>query len=67
MPTPKPLPPALLNYLEPVKPFIDKEPIEKKTIIDRCAGRVEMHVLNFLKMFSFHKIQKLETGELIIV
>jgi hypothetical protein len=49
MPTSKPLPPALLNYLEPVKPFIDKEPIEKKTIIDRCAGRVEMHVLNFLK------------------
>jgi hypothetical protein len=61
------IPEALLNYLEPVKPYIDHEPVSKKTIIDRVAGKVDQPVLNFLKMFSFYEIRKVNGDELIIV
>jgi hypothetical protein len=63
----KPIPEALLEYLEPVKPYIGNDPVEKETLIQRCAGCVEQPVLNFLKLFSFIEMSKMDNGQLIIV
>lgn len=62
-----PLPDLFLACFEPVKPYIEHDPIEKEELISRVAGRVEQHVLNFLKRFSFVEISKLDDGRLIVL
>lgn len=62
-----PIPDALLDYLEPVKPYLSSDPIEKEDLIERIAGRVEQPVLNFLKRFSFMEIRKTDDNRLIVV
>jgi hypothetical protein len=63
----KPLPDLILDCFEPVKPYIEHDPIEKEELISRVAGRVEQHVLNFLKRFSFVEISKQDDGQLIVI
>jgi hypothetical protein len=63
----KPLPDIFLECFEAVKPFISKDPIDKEELIERCAGRVEQPVLNFLKRFSFFEIRKTDDNRLIVV
>jgi hypothetical protein len=63
----RPIPDALLDYLEPVKPYLGPDPIEKQDLIERVAGRVEQPVLNFLKRFSFMEIRRTEDDRLIVV
>jgi len=62
-----PIPSAFEELLEPVKPYIGNDPIEKEELIERCAGNVDGHVLNFIKRFSFYQISKINNDELIIV
>jgi hypothetical protein len=62
-----PIPDAILDYLEPVKPYLNSDPIEKEDLIERVAGRVERPVINFLKRFSFMEIRKTDDDRLIVV
>ncbi len=63
----RPIPTAFQELLEPVKPYVGNEPIEKEELIERCAGHVDGHVLNFIKRFTFFQISKVNNDELIIV
>lgn len=54
--------------LDAIKPFVEKDTeISKRTLIARCAGKVNYHVFTFLKHLEFYALGKDHEGNLFIV
>jgi RNA-binding protein YhbY len=65
--TRKTLPTPLLQYLEPITNYVEKDAeITKSTLLSRIAGKVEYSVLQIIKQLVFYKISKNENNELTI-